>query len=314
MVRALHWTALGASVRGASHERNGLPNQDAVRLRNPGGVDDFLVMAVADGHGSARSFRSDRGSAMATEIALRVLRQFIRHLGPDAPLSQVRRQAQRVWPRVMIAAWKSAVRADVAKRPFTFMDFAAYPDKPPVIKPGEELPGAAFLAYGATLVAVAITPRYVLYSQLGDGDILAIHEDGTVSRPLPKQHEFMSSQTVSLCTHSAPYQFQIKVEASRGHAPEMVMISTDGYANCFNTEEAFFTVGADLLAYSRSHGMATVGECLEGWLQESSRDGSGDDITVGLATRSRMGAVPHVAESAPVETTAEEPVGAESVA
>src|ERR1700733_8191738 len=103
MVRGSRWTALGASVRGASHERNNLTNQDAVRLRNPSGTDDFLVMAIADGHGSSRSFRSERGSAMAAECAVNVLRQFVRRLGHCATLSQVRRQAKMRWPQAMIS-------------------------------------------------------------------------------------------------------------------------------------------------------------------------------------------------------------------
>jgi len=288
MVNSLRWTALGASVRGASHERNGLNNQDAVRLANPCGKDDFLVMAIADGHGSSRSFRSEQGSAMAAECALRVLGQFVRRLGPDAPLSRVRCQAKTRWPLAMVRAWKAAVRADLAKSPFSPLDFAAFPEPPPVIKPGQELPGAAYLAYGATLVTVVITRRYILYSQLGDGDILAIREGGIVVRPLLKQHEFMANQTVSLCTHNAPRQFQIHVEPCRADAPAMIMISTDGYANCFGDEEAFYRVGADFLAYERSHGIGVVGEMLEGWLRESSHDGSGDDITVGLATRSGL--------------------------
>ena len=188
----------------------------------------------------------------------------------------------------MISAWKSAVRADLAGAPFSPLDFAAFPEPPPILKPGEDPPGAAYLAYGATLVAVAITPRYILYSQLGDGDILAVREGGVVSRPLLKQHEFMSNQTVSLCTFEAARQFQIQVDACRADAPAMIMLSTDGYANCFGNEEAFFTVGADLLGYLRSHGIAVVGEMLEGWLLESSHDGSGDDITVGLVTRSAV--------------------------
>jgi hypothetical protein len=44
-------------------------------------------------------------------------------------------------------------------------------------------------------------------------------------------------------------------------------------------------VGADLLAYLQAHGIDFVNENLNQWLGESSRDGSGDDITVGLAAR-----------------------------
>jgi hypothetical protein len=285
MVRAAKWKSLGASVRGASHEAKNLPNQDAIRLHNPAGKDDFLVMAIADGHGSSRSFRSERGSALAAECAVKVLGNFVRRMG-DAPLSQIRRQLKTRWPQAIVSAWKSAVRDDLAATPFSPLDFAAFPEAPPVIKPGADLPGAAYLVYGATLVAVAITRRYILFSQLGDGDILTIRENGAVSRPLPKQHEFMSNQTVSLCTYSATRQFQTRVEPCRAGAPVMVMISTDGYANCFNNEEAFFSVGSDMLNYVYSHGIALVGEMLEEWLRESSQDGSGDDITVGLALRS----------------------------
>lgn len=285
MVMSLRWTALSASVQGASHEHRGQGNQDAVRLKNPSGADDVLLIAVADGHGSTRSFRSDLGSAMAAECALRELSRLIRRLGPNAPLSRVRNQANIRWPAALIAAWKSAVRADLAIHPFSQLDFAAFPEAPPVLQPGKDLPISAYLAYGATLVTVAITPRYILYSQLGDGDILTVQSDGVVSRPLPRLHEFMANQTMSLCSHHAEKKFQIQVDPVRAGGPAMVMLSTDGYANCFGHDDEFFKVGADFLSYLRTEGIEFVREKLGAWLRQSSHDGSGDDITVGLATR-----------------------------
>jgi serine/threonine protein phosphatase PrpC len=283
MVKALRWTALSASVRGASHEKTGQGNQDAVRSKNPGPGGEALLLAIADGHGSTRSFRSDVGSAMGTECALVELTNLVRRLGPDAPLSRVRNHAMARWPRDIIARWKATVRADLVENPFTFLDFAAFPEKPPALKPGEDLPISAYLAYGATLVAVAITRRYVIYSQLGDGDILSVYNDGRVVRPLPRRHEFMSNQTVSLCSHRAPDEFQVRVEPMRGQVPALIMLSTDGYANCFGDDEGFFKVGADFLEYLREEGPSFVRDKLGDWLRQSSRDGSGDDITVGLA-------------------------------
>jgi hypothetical protein len=285
MVMSSRWTALSASARGASHEKRGQGNQDAVRLKSSSGRDDVLLLAVADGHGSTRSFRSACGAALAAECALRELGDFIRRLGPDAPLSRVRNQAQTRWPKALVAAWKSAVRADLAVRPFSQLDFAAFPEPPPVLKPGEELPISAYLAYGATLLTVAITRRYILYSQLGDGDILSVQAGGRVSRPLPRQHEFMANQTMSLCSRYAPEEFQIRVDARRGPAPALIMLSTDGYANCFDCDEDFFKVAADFHSYLRAEGIGFVREKLEEWLRQSSQDGSGDDITVGLAAR-----------------------------
>ncbi len=284
MVASLRWTALSASVRGASHEKSGQPNQDSVRSHNPGSGHEMLLMALADGHGSTRSFRSDKGSALAAECALRQLAKFVRRLGPDAPISKVRNQARTRLPKDLITTWKAAIRADLAKNPFSFLEFAAFPEKPPALKPGQDLPITAYLAYGATLVALAITSRYIIYTQLGDGDILTVCEDGKVARPLPRKHEYMSNQTVSLCSHHAIEEFQVRVDASRrGTAPALIMLSTDGYANCFGDDEAFFKVGGDFLEYLRAEGPSFVRDKLADWLQQSSRDGSGDDITVGLA-------------------------------
>ncbi|MCE0484002.1 MAG: protein phosphatase 2C domain-containing protein [Methylacidiphilales bacterium] len=286
------WTALSASARGASHERNDQKNQDAARVRPPRVGSDFLLLAVSDGHGNTRSFRSDRGSALAAEAALGVLANWIRKLGPRPSFSRVRRQARQWLPKAMIESWKSAVRADLATHPFTPFDFAAWPDKPPVIKPGEDLPVTAYLAYGATLLTVAITPCFVLYIQLGDGDIITVHADGRVTRPLPRHHELRANQTISLCSQNAWREFQVVVKPVGSVAPALVMLSTDGYANCFDNDNDFFQVGADLLAYLREQGVGYVDGQLAEWLRQSSHDGSGDDITVGLAAR-RSALRPH---------------------
>jgi len=278
------WTALSASVRGASHESQGMKNQDAVRLRNPSCAADALVLSVADGHGNTRSFRSDRGSALATECALRVLRRLTRQHA-DAPLSAIRNLAKTKWMRTLLEAWRKAVQDDLRANPFTPLEFAAFPEAPPVIKPGMEIPPQAYLAYGATMIAVVITRRYILYAQLGDGDILVVGTDGRVWRPLKKSQEFYANVTASLCTNQAIKEFQVCVEPLRANMPAMIMLSTDGYANCFGNEENFFKVGTDFLAYMRQQGTEFVGSNLEEWLRESSRDGSGDDITVGLAVR-----------------------------
>ncbi|MGH9466889.1 MAG: protein phosphatase 2C domain-containing protein, partial [Terriglobales bacterium] len=64
------WQAAGASVRGAQHERQGLSGQDAWTWEER---DGSAFIAVADGHGSAPSARSDVGARLAVETARAVL-------------------------------------------------------------------------------------------------------------------------------------------------------------------------------------------------------------------------------------------------
>jgi serine/threonine protein phosphatase PrpC len=276
------WTALSASVRGSLHESMGKLNQDAVRIHRAA---DSIFLAVSDGHGSTRSFRSDRGSSLATDCAMRGLRDLLWRNGVDGRLSTIRRQMERRLPQAIIDHWHRAVREDIERDPFSPLDFAAFPEKAPVLKPGVDLPFSAYLAYGATLIVAAMTPRFIAYAQLGDGDILIVDDEGNVSRPWMREYEFFSTETISLCSHNAAHSFRVRVEPRRAGAPAMILLATDGYANCFGDDAAFFMVGADLLDYLRREGPAFVQGKLAHWLSESSRDGSRDDITVGLGAR-----------------------------
>src|SRR4051812_35146709 len=72
------WSVLGESVAGTSHTARNLPCQDAFRFRRIG---DWLVVAVADGAGSAS--HADLGATRACdELVDRVAAA-----GPDAIFS-----------------------------------------------------------------------------------------------------------------------------------------------------------------------------------------------------------------------------------
>ena len=71
----------GECVKGATHERNGKPLQDSKRIVEIS--DRIAILAVADGHGSDKCARSDRGSAIAVnappeELCHRIFLSFIR--------------------------------------------------------------------------------------------------------------------------------------------------------------------------------------------------------------------------------------------
>ncbi len=277
------WTALSASTRGNIHESKGQQNQDAVRIT--AGPFGSVILALSDGHGGAHSFRSDRGSRLAVECATRLLGKFLLKLGPEVPLSCLRHQMQHAWTHQVVLAWRHAVRADVLANPFSPLDFAPFPDPMPATPPNAEWAYNAYLAYGATLLVAALTRDHVILAQLGDGDILTVTNGGGVRRPLERQHEFYQEQSASLCTHGAPHEFEVAVLPLRALRPALVMLSSDGYANCFGNDEGFFKVGSDLLHYARDRGSHFLAEHLGAWLHDSSRDGSGDDIRVALCLR-----------------------------
>lgn len=257
------WQVATASVRGASHIRQGLPNQDAVACAGAPSAAGLLVLAVADGHGSAKSFRSDRGSRFAVQVATAVIEASLN----SAPLSDIQWMAEERFSKIIVREWRAAVERDAAAEPFTPEESALSP--------------RPYLAYGSTLLTVAVTPDFMLVMQLGDGDVLLVGDDGAVQRPFEPVPRLIANETTSLCQDNAWRLFRCRVLPKRSF-PVMVLAATDGYANAFRTEAGFLRVGSDLLTMIRSASLAAVSASLPDWLEDASAKGSGDDVTVGI--------------------------------
>ncbi len=266
------WRTLKASVRGAAHHRTGLPNQDAVRVACS--VDGLsLIVALADGHGSAKSFRSQRGARSAVAVTLKVCGTLFKL---DS-LSRIKRWAEEQLPLELVRHWRERVDRSLARRPFTPAELES-------LDPAgrRQVEANLYLAYGSTLLAVIVAPTFILYLQLGDGDILTVSASGEIERPLAKDERLIANETTSLCSNKAWNEVRVKFQALAGAPPALILAATDGYANSYRDEASFRQVARDLWEMFRDEGVETVQSNLKGWLNEASRQGSGDDITVGI--------------------------------
>lgn len=187
---AATWRMLRASVRGAAHHRAGLPNQDAVRIVrcavSDGDDDTTVVLALADGHDSPKSFRSRQGARLAVTVALKVAG----HLPPTASPSQRKRGAEEQWPLELVRGWQEAMERRLARQPFTAADLAALDEQG-----RRQVEARPALAYGSTLISVIVAPVSILYLQLGDGDLLTVSADGQVARPIPSDARRFGNDT-----------------------------------------------------------------------------------------------------------------------
>ncbi len=185
------WRVVGRSVQGATHRRRDLPNQDALCWLPDAGVGSTVVLAVADGHGSRQSPRSQDGARFAVTAAVHELHDLVES-AVDA-IQTVCDLAPVDLPNVFVDKWRRAVREDVDKTPFSSET-----------SDDSELRGRVcmadpFLAYGTTLLVAAVTPTDLLLWQLGDGDILLVTDDGKVSRPVQGDVRLVANETTSLC-------------------------------------------------------------------------------------------------------------------
>jgi hypothetical protein len=251
------WVALGASVRGTQHLEREQPNQDAVAwssLEESGGP---IVVAVADGHGSARHPRSGEGARLAVGIAVAAVETWLR-TAPEADSGET-------LPEAIRDAWQASVESHLAQHPVE--------NGPPPTR------FDAYLLYGTTLLVAGIGRGRLLCLQVGDGDILALRPDGTLIRPLPASPDCFDNYTDSLCQEDAAERFRVAlVEGDVA----LLLLASDGYGNSYEDDAAFEEIGPDYLALLNRVGPERVAAGLPGWLAEITRTGSGDDITLGL--------------------------------
>lgn len=280
------WKVVAASVRGASHHRSGAPNQDAVRFWTNEQDREQVVLAVSDGHGSGRHFRSHIGADLAVRTAVCVLQPQVQQ-GKDSPdRFRIQDLAGEVFQRRLVASWQQAVTAHFKENPFSDEELEAL-DDPQETQARQAVESIPILAYGATLLVVAANQEGTCFLQLGDGDILIVDREGQTCRPLDPDERLTANQTTSLCQFEAWKEFRTRY-VSRQHSPPpaLVLVSSDGYANAFRSEEDFLQIGWDYLQMSREEGLEGVARVLPEILSEASTQGSGDDITLGLLLHS----------------------------
>ena len=136
------------------------------------------------------------------------------------------------------------------------------------------------------MLAVLVRQEFVLFAQIGDGDILCVDTNGKTSRVFTKDADLAINETRSLCEAQAWNEVHVQtIDARARELPALILVSTDGYVNSFATEEDFLQIGRDFRDMIRTEGLEVVVGDLPAILRETTRAGSQDDITIGLIKR-----------------------------
>jgi hypothetical protein len=279
------WHVFGCTVEGASHRRAGRPNQDAIDwLATYGGECPLVALALADGHGGPRYVRSDVGAQLAVRAARAILRDLGLAYYRSGSLAGVKQLAEHRLPSLLVRCWQQLVDTHLAGLPLTA------PELEPLgadVRSGLE--ASPHIAYGATLVATLATTDFLLYVQLGDGDIVAVDAAGQAERPpLPVDTQLFGDATTSFCMADAWRFVRTYFQPLAERPPELVLLATDGYANSFVSENDFLQAAADictLVDQKPVDGVRLLRQEMSGWLRTTSEQGSGDDISLGILYR-----------------------------
>lgn len=273
------WEAVACSIVGDLHIKKSLPNQDAIGFYKMAGDSPAFVMAVSDGHGSDKCPRSNIGSSLAVNTAIKVFidfwslmqsRLYNMEVGERrTAMANVERHIRKDLTKQLVDHWGAAVEGHSASTPF---------------KPERERT-QRLLAYGATLTVVFVCDYFTTCMRLGDCEVLIVGDDSSVNRVTPRDKQQIGEETDSLCMPDSYNRFHVLFRSSfdniqgRGN---LFLVCSDGYEKAFENNAGFEKSALDFsnLVANRK-GRETIEMELEHWLREYSCF-SGDDVSVGL--------------------------------
>jgi hypothetical protein len=179
----------GASVTGSLHTQEGLPCQDACLYEVVS--DDFGIIAVADGLGSAPL--SELGSRLSVGAAVSAAKNLLRHASRDeSELSEI--------PMKMMQAARESLEETALREGFRLNDMAT------------------------TLIAVLFRRDCIYTAQIGDGAVVAMIDGSLVLLSGALHSEYANEVTpITCCT------WQESISSAEAHSgAEYVAVFTDG--------------------------------------------------------------------------------------
>lgn len=266
----------GESVKGATHERNGLPLQDNHRIEKIS--DRITILAVADGHGSEKCPRSDRGSQMAVNAFCDVVKKYLVSYGQEKNglenlVTFLNREGDMRFAQDICEEWQGRVKQSFYKNK----------EESLLGDDGKPLWDKVYSLYGTTLLGMLITDSFVFSFQIGDGDINLVTSNEI--SPMVEPEKFLGTETHSLSKADAWRKSVASLRRKNVEEgmPYLYMLSTDGFVNSYASENDFQKTCRDYYSMIGTHGFEAVSENLAKWLKETSELGCGDDVTLVMA-------------------------------
>lgn len=266
----MNFKAFHMSERGESHIRDGRECQD----HSSSFSDEWgTVAVVSDGHGGCDYVRSQLGAAFACEAAIKNIRMVLETISSTRFLAEPE-QVLSGLEAAIINSWNEAVRCHYEAHPFTEEELCS------VSKETRE----AYMngewterAYGATLIATAVTKDFWFGIQIGDGRCVVIDSEGHCTQPIPWDEKCFLNKTTSICSAEALDDFRHFYSKD---IPAAVFAATDGIDNSFKNDDDMYGLYRTVLyAFSISNYDEAVAE-LQAYLPDMSKNGSMDDVSI----------------------------------
>lgn len=265
---------ISAVTIGQSHIDNGTECQDCAQLDLES--KNYVMAAVADGHGSKKHFRSDRGSQFATQAARDSIYEYMNDYERFVEAYQVDKEylIDRII-KMTITKWHEKIREDLNKDPITQEEIDKYLG-------GTFNSDKVSSIYGTTLLVGVMSEKCNFGFLIGDGSFVVIDKHGKAYIPIEDENS-KANYTSSLSSSDSYNGF---VKHFFDEMPFSIMVSTDGLVKSFANDSDFLdynqAIAMELGKLDDDDKIIQMEERLIKLFEQRSRDGSEDDISISI--------------------------------
>ena len=271
--------AFSATDVGYNHIKAGKVCEDSSSFYD----DDVMHLCViADGHGSDNYPRTDRGSMMAVDAAIKCTVDFVK----SANVGDVLSDEKHGFPMLLqlsksiLMDWHESVEKDYLADPFTEDELKNVSAKYRIRYLSENDKNRTVeKAYGCTLILFVVTAGYSFGLQIGDGKCVVVNKDGNFSEPIPWDENCQLNVTTSICDNDAISEFRFFVMEE---TPAAVFCGSDGIDDSYANSEELYALYRSILKIFIDYGDDVGKKEIKEFLPILSKKGSGDDVSIGL--------------------------------
>lgn len=281
--------------QGASHVKKNVVCQDYAQLLIPN--DDVFILALSDGHGSPKYFRSDVGSKFAVETAIEALTEFVKEFEPNKYLPNIINikqgpikdgielnsiECDKIFRHLgssIIYRWYDKIMSHWDNYPPTEVELQKLSVEDKQYFQTNDLSKRIPKAYGCTLQLAVRAKDYWFAIHIGDGKIVAIKDNGDIYEPVPWDDDCFGTKTTSMCeldSNLIRYCFGRDLSDSAA-----IFLASDGMDDSFtNFEELASMYGVNIINEIYNKGWSNFSSNLPDLLDLLSKTRSGDDMSL----------------------------------
>ena len=257
--------------QGASHVESGTVCQDAAEFY---ARQKLGICVVSDGHGSERHFRSNIGSEIAVNIAIRAVKQFVQKIQYGKGITDANHaKILRDLAGYIVSRWVECVKTHYYENPCTENENVIYgkhykEDNPNLTK-----------IYGATLIIGVLLENCAFILQNGDGAAFVVEQRGDAHVPSSTiNEELFAGTTTSLSSSNCLEDFRYYYT---DRSPTAIIVASDGIVDSYsgnNGNDFLVFCRKTLELYNEDANQAQI--FIDDWLPQLSQQGSRDDMSI----------------------------------